>query len=184
MYARQVLEEGREGRFLPLPVDTIVAPEFRRTQSRRRILRRHAPDQMGLDIGPMTAEIFAGSIKAAQTVVWNGPMGIESLLLQALWPWQGHGRVLPLLLLVAGCCRRNQFGLASRISHINGEASLEFLEELSCPAWPVFSINKRRALMNRKYRKTVIAGNWKMNMLTSEVGYADTRRSSSGKVRH
>lgn len=39
--------------------------------------------------------------------------------------------------------------------------------------------------MNRKYRKTVIAGNWKMNMLTSEVkAYADTLRASSGKVRH
>ena len=37
--------------------------------------------------------------------------------------------------------------------------------------------------MNRKYRKTVIAGNWKMNMLPSEVKpYADTLRALAGKT--
>ena len=30
---------------------------------------------MGLDIGPKTAEMFAGAVKSAKTVVWNGPMG-------------------------------------------------------------------------------------------------------------
>lgn len=39
--------------------------------------------------------------------------------------------------------------------------------------------------MNRKYRKTVIAGNWKMNMLPSEVKpYAEALRALSGKARH
>ncbi|HHU05047.1 MAG TPA: triose-phosphate isomerase [Clostridiales bacterium] len=39
--------------------------------------------------------------------------------------------------------------------------------------------------MNRKYRKTVIAGNWKMNMLPSEVKpYADTLRALAGKTKH
>ena len=31
---------------------------------------------MGLDIGPKTMELFAGAVKSAKTVVWNGPMGV------------------------------------------------------------------------------------------------------------
>ncbi|MCW3157185.1 phosphoglycerate kinase [Micropruina sonneratiae] len=33
-------------------------------------------DKMGLDIGPQTEKLFAEAIKAAKTVVWNGPMGV------------------------------------------------------------------------------------------------------------
>ncbi len=33
-------------------------------------------DCEGLDIGPKTAELFANEVKAAKTVVWNGPMGV------------------------------------------------------------------------------------------------------------
>ena len=33
-------------------------------------------DEMGLDIGPKTAELFANEVKSAKTVVWNGPMGV------------------------------------------------------------------------------------------------------------
>ncbi len=33
-------------------------------------------DMEGLDIGPKTAELFADVVKAAKTVVWNGPMGV------------------------------------------------------------------------------------------------------------
>ena len=33
-------------------------------------------DMMGLDIGPKTMELFAGAVKSAKTVVWNGPMGV------------------------------------------------------------------------------------------------------------
>ena len=32
--------------------------------------------RQGLDIGPKTMELFAGAVKSAKTVVWNGPMGV------------------------------------------------------------------------------------------------------------
>ena len=34
------------------------------------------PDQMGLDIGPDSARLFAARLAAAQTIFWNGPMGV------------------------------------------------------------------------------------------------------------
>ena len=36
-------------------------------------------DQMGLDIGPESARLFAASIRGAGTVFWNGPMGVFEL---------------------------------------------------------------------------------------------------------
>jgi phosphoglycerate kinase len=33
-------------------------------------------DQMGLDIGPVSAAAFADAIKSCKTVFWNGPMGV------------------------------------------------------------------------------------------------------------
>ena len=35
-----------------------------------------APDEMGMDIGPKTRELYANAVKDAKTVVWNGPMGV------------------------------------------------------------------------------------------------------------
>ena len=41
-------------------------------------------DMMGLDIGPpKTMELFAGAVKSAKTVVWNGPMGVSRT---RFWP--------------------------------------------------------------------------------------------------
>ncbi|WP_103064361.1 phosphoglycerate kinase [Actinomyces qiguomingii] len=62
---------------LLLPVDTVVAPEFKPDAPASVVSADAIPaDQMGLDIGPKTRELFARAIASSKTVVWNGPMGV------------------------------------------------------------------------------------------------------------
>ncbi|MBW3070309.1 MULTISPECIES: phosphoglycerate kinase [unclassified Actinomyces] len=62
---------------LLLPVDTVVAPEFKPDAPATVVPSSAIPaDQMGLDIGPETRELFAQAIASSKTVVWNGPMGV------------------------------------------------------------------------------------------------------------
>lgn len=60
-----------------LPVDVVVAPEFAADAPATVVDADAIPsDQMGLDIGPKTQELFAKYILEAKTVAWNGPMGV------------------------------------------------------------------------------------------------------------
>jgi phosphoglycerate kinase len=62
---------------LLLPIDIVVAPEFN-IDSKPTIVSANAipADQMGLDIGPASAKLFASAISDCKTVFWNGPMGV------------------------------------------------------------------------------------------------------------
>ena len=67
----------KNGVELLLPIDTVVAPFFGADAPATVVPSTEIPaDQMGLDIGPKTRELFADAIKSAKTVVWNGPMGV------------------------------------------------------------------------------------------------------------
>lgn len=60
-----------------LPVDVVIAPEFAADAPASIVAADAIPsDQMGLDIGPKTQELFAKYILEAKTVAWNGPMGV------------------------------------------------------------------------------------------------------------
>ena len=73
-YLATAKERGVE---LLLPVDTVVAPEFKADAPATIVPSDAIPaDQMGLDIGPRTRELFAQAIASSKTVVWNGPMGV------------------------------------------------------------------------------------------------------------
>ena len=73
-YLATAKERGVE---LLLPVDTVVAPEFKADAPATIVPSDAIPDdQMGLDIGPKTRELFAQAIASSKTVVWNGPMGV------------------------------------------------------------------------------------------------------------
>ncbi|WKR21822.1 phosphoglycerate kinase [Actinomyces israelii] len=73
-YLATAKERGVE---LLLPVDTVVAPEFKADAPATVVPSDAIPDdQMGLDIGPKTRELFAQAIASSKTVVWNGPMGV------------------------------------------------------------------------------------------------------------
>jgi phosphoglycerate kinase len=62
---------------LLLPTDIVVAPAFAADATPTLVNATQIPsDQMGLDIGPVTAAAFAAEIKKCKTVFWNGPMGV------------------------------------------------------------------------------------------------------------
>ena len=62
---------------LLLPVDVVCADKFAEDASTLTCLVDAIPaDMMGLDIGPETAKLYADAIADAQTVFWNGPMGV------------------------------------------------------------------------------------------------------------
>ncbi len=62
---------------LLFPTDIVVAPEFN-IDAKPTIVPADAipADQMGLDIGPASAKLFASAISECKTVFWNGPMGV------------------------------------------------------------------------------------------------------------
>jgi phosphoglycerate kinase len=71
---------ARAGTKIVLPSDLVVAAG-RDADAPHEVVTADAipADQMGLDIGPESARLFAASIRAAGTVFWNGPMGVFEL---------------------------------------------------------------------------------------------------------
>ncbi|HEX9093482.1 MAG TPA: phosphoglycerate kinase, partial [Coriobacteriia bacterium] len=62
---------------LLLPVDFVVAHDIVEDAETKIVGREEIPaDQMGLDIGPTTVELFKGAVASARTIFWNGPMGV------------------------------------------------------------------------------------------------------------
>lgn len=74
----ELLEKAKaKGVNLVLPVDTVVADRFANDADKKAVQAGNIPaDWMGLDIGPETAQLFAGIIKNSKTLLWNGPMGV------------------------------------------------------------------------------------------------------------
>lgn len=71
---REATEQGVK---LLLPTDIVVASEFAIDAQPTLVPADGIPrDQMGLDIGPASAEAFSEAIKSCKTVFWNGPMGV------------------------------------------------------------------------------------------------------------
>jgi phosphoglycerate kinase len=139
--ARQVLESARRrGVPLVLPVDTIVATGTDSGEGRAVGVREIPRTQMGLDIGPLTVERFATSLRAARTIVWNGPMGVfeqppfaAGTLALARAVAEG-----PAFSVVGGgdtVAAVTRAGVAERIGYIStaGGAFLEFLEGRKLP---------------------------------------------------
>jgi phosphoglycerate kinase len=66
-----------KGVTLVLPTDIVVASEFKQDSAPTLVSADQIPaNQMGLDIGPESATVFATEIKKCKTVFWNGPMGV------------------------------------------------------------------------------------------------------------
>ncbi|MDP9366886.1 MAG: phosphoglycerate kinase [Chloroflexota bacterium] len=138
--AREILSQAAaKGVDLALPVDVIVAPTLEGDGAVRDIESIPA-DQAIFDIGPITAERFAGYIARAATVVWNGPMGVferpafasgTEAVARAVASAQattvvGGGDSIAAI---------ERLGLADQIDHVStgGGASLELLEGRDLP---------------------------------------------------
>jgi len=79
--ARTVMIKARKkGVKFYLPVDVIVAPEFSDTVPSKYVSSQEIPESwMGLDIGPASSRLFRTVLNDAQTIIWNGPMGVYEM---------------------------------------------------------------------------------------------------------
>ena len=63
-----------------LPVDVVVAPEFDENATTKFLPTQEIPKGwMGLDIGPASTRLFREALNDAQTIIWNGPMGVYEM---------------------------------------------------------------------------------------------------------
>ena len=70
-------DAAASGKQIVLPSDIVVASEFKADAPATVVAVDAIPaDQLGLDIGPESAEAFAAVIAKSKTVFWNGPMGV------------------------------------------------------------------------------------------------------------
>ena len=145
-YCREMMEKAEKlGKKLLLPVDTAIAPAFpdpidAQIEVDYVDVENMPADQLGLDIGPKTAELYAEAAKTAKTVVWNGPMGVfENPVLAkgtiAVAKALAETDATPIIGGGDSAAAVNQLGFADKMSHIStgGGASLEFLEGKELP---------------------------------------------------
>ena len=140
--SREIMEKAKaKGVKFLLPIDTVIADDFSNDANTKIVPTGEIPaGWQGVDIGPKTRELFAETIKAAKTVVWNGPMGVFE------FPNFAKGTIAVAEALAEADCISivgggdsaaavTQLGFADKISHIStgGGASLEFLEGKTLP---------------------------------------------------
>ncbi len=138
--AKELLQKAN-GKIV-LPVDAVVAKEFsNEVPFEVKDIKDFADDDMGLDIGPKSLELFQKKLNGAKTVVWNGPMGAFEMsnfaagtigICEAIANLKGANTI------VGGgdsAAAAIQFGFKNKISHIStgGGASLEYLEGNALP---------------------------------------------------
>jgi phosphoglycerate kinase len=141
--AKRLMEAASaKGGEIPVPTDVVVGKEF--SESAEAVVKKVedvADDDMIFDIGPETAARYAGMMKDAGTIVWNGPVGVfefdqfgegtrilgEAIAASDAFSIAGGGDTLAAV---------DKYNIASKISYIStgGGAFLEFLEGKKLPA--------------------------------------------------
>ena len=138
--AKALLEKG--GDKLVLPIDTVAAKEFSNDTDFRVVsVDELADDEMGLDVGPATVELFSNVLKDAKTVVWNGPMGVfemSNFAKGTIGVCEAIANLEDAITIIGGgdsAAAAMQLGYADKFSHIStgGGASLEYLEGKELP---------------------------------------------------
>lgn len=151
-YAKEMIErmEAR-GKTLLLPVDHIVSHAFGDIQNIRTTAdSKINENEMALDIGPQTIQLFAKYLLGAKTIFWNGPMGVFETkefskgtfaVAEALAKNSG-------LKIVGGgdsAAAAEASGFADQMTHIStgGGASLEYLQGEKLPGLEVLRPRKQ-----------------------------------------
>ena len=140
--ALELLDKAKaKGVKLLLPVDNVCGKEFNNDTEQMVCESGKIPEGWeGLDIGPKTVELFSKEIKAAKTVVWNGPMGVFEMPnfakgTLAIATAMAESDATTIIGGGDSAAAVTQMGLADKMSHIStgGGASLEFLEGKTLP---------------------------------------------------
>src|SRR5688572_2563889 len=141
--AKQIIADAKaRGADIPIPSDVVVAPAFAAdAPATVKAVDAVGADDMILDIGPQTAAAYAGLIRDAGTVVWNGPVGVfefdafgkgtealaRAIAASKAFSIAGGGDTLAAV---------DKYGIENDVSYIStgGGAFLEFLEGKELPA--------------------------------------------------
>ena len=132
----------KKGGEIPIPKDVVVATAFSKdAKALVRSVDEVQPDEMILDIGPLTAAKYATMIQDAGTVIWNGPVGVfefknfaagtraiaDAIEISKAFSLAGGGDTLAAI---------DQFNVVDGVSYIStgGGAFLEFVEGKKLPA--------------------------------------------------
>lgn len=133
--AKSLIEKA--GDKLVLPVDTLAAKEFSNdSEFRTASVSEIANDELGLDVGPATIELFSKQLEDAKTVVWNGPMGVfemSNFAKGTIGVCEAIANLEGATTIIGGgdsAAAAMQLGYADKFTHIStgGGASLEYLE--------------------------------------------------------
>ncbi len=128
---------------LHLPTDAVVSTAFDRDDDAATVALADVGDRMILDIGPATAAAYAGVLRSAKTIVFNGPMGVfekapyrngTKMVGFAIAEATAHGATS----VVGGgdaAAAAHELGFAEAMTHVStgGGATLEFLEGKTLP---------------------------------------------------
>lgn len=141
-FCREIVKKAKAADVeLALPVDIVVANEFAADAENKVVAATEIPaDWEGLDIGPKSTKSFSEIVKAAGTVVWNGPMGVfefEAFANGTKGVAQAMADSSAVTVIGGGdsAAAVEQMGLAEKMTHVStgGGASLEFLEGKTLP---------------------------------------------------
>jgi phosphoglycerate kinase len=140
-FAGQLLAKGQDK--IVLPVDFLVSDvldiKARKVGDLKEVPSRQIPSGWkGVDIGPKSIEKFRALLRAAKTVVWNGPMGVFEIDQTAQGTFAVAGIMAEITAAGAttvigggdSAAAIEKAGMAAKVSHVStgGGASLEFIE--------------------------------------------------------
>lgn len=129
---------------LILPVDTVIADDFKNDANKKVVKSGEIPDGwMGLDIGPETIKLFSETVENSKTILWNGPMGVFEFknfekgtveIAEAVVKATNNGGFS----LIGGgdsASAINNLGYGDKVSHVStgGGALLEYMEGKTLP---------------------------------------------------
>lgn len=146
--ARELMQKSH----IPLPIDVMVAKDFSENATATlKLASEVAEDDMILDVGPQSAAAMVDQLKQAETILWNGPVGVfefeafshgtaelaRGVAASQAFSLAGGGDTLAAI---------DQFGVSDQVSYIStgGGAFLEYVEGKALPAVAILEERARQ----------------------------------------